>query len=427
LLDGAAVNGSAAFRSGNAYTLFPSRLSAAQLPEVVTHTASEAYLHVLSRAGAVNYRDPVDRQLIRSVMNQLEGSINTEADIGGWPTLPTGPAPTDSNGDGVPDSFASGLDFAPTTNLAATFAPSGYTYLEEYLHSLTPFAYAPTNTEKISITTAHGRGADATVTEAGGGAGDGLGGTLTARWAGAAGSTNQVTVLRFDLSAIEAGSVASASLELTSAAQAAGSHTFRLYGLEHDAAGWDWDESTVEFDTAPGLTYDGNSGTLGVNPAYNASSPADIPGILSLGQLTTGPLGMGQAITFDNPNLGVFVNLAAYFESAAQEGVVTLLLESVANNGASFYSKEGSAAFAPRLVLEATPAAGLPGDFNSDGVVDATDYTVWRDNTGGEFTPADYTVWASNYGRSSTGITVPEPSAWMLLIIASARCLSRPR
>jgi pectate lyase len=428
LLDGVAVDGNAVFRPGGAYTLFPSRMSPAQLPEVATHTASEAYLHVLSRAGAVNYRDPVDRKLIRSVMNQLEGSINTEADAGGFPTLPTGPTPADANSDGVPDAFAVGLGFAPATNLATTYAPSGYSYLEEYLHTLTPFAYAPMNTETVGITTADGRGADATVTEAGGGTGDGLGGALNARWAGAAGSTNQVTVLRFDLSTIEAGSVSAASLELTSAAQAAGSHTFRLYGLEHDAAGWDWDESTVEFDTAPGLIYDGNSGTLGVNPTYNASSPADIPGILSLGQLTTGPLGMGQTVTFDNPNLGVFLNLAAYFEDAAQEGVVTLLLESTANNGATFYSKEGSTAFAPRLLLEATAAAGLPGDFNSDGVVNAADYTVWRDNTSGEYTPADYTVWASNYGRSaSTGTTVPEPSALMLLLIASARCLSRRR
>ncbi|QDV71981.1 DNRLRE domain-containing protein [Botrimarina mediterranea] len=428
LLDGAAVDGDGVFRPGGAYTLFPSRLSAAQLPVVATHSASEAYLHVLSRAGAINYRDPVDRQLIRSVMNQLEYSINTEDDIGGLPTLPTGTAPSDSNGDGVPDSFAASLGFAPTTNLAATYTPSGYSYLEEYLHSLTPFAYAPTNTETIAISTADGRGADATVSEAGGGTGDGLGPTLSASWAGASGATNDVTVLKFDLSAIEAGSVAAASLELTAAASAGRSQRFRLYGLEHDAADWDWDEATIDFDSAPGLIDDGNPGTLGIDPAYNASNPTDIPGVLSLGELNAGPFEEGQTVTFDNPNLGVFVNLAAFFEGAAQEGVVTLLLESTTSNGAAFYSKEGSAEFAPRLVLEATASPGLPGDFNSDGVVNAADYTVWRDNTSGEYTPADYPVWASNYGRSvSTVTTVPEPCSLMLVATLLVGGVSRRR
>ncbi len=428
LLDGGAVNGDGVFRPGGAYTLFPSRLSSAQLPAVATHTASEAYLQVLSRAGSVNHRDPLDRKLIRSVMNQLEGSINTEADVGGWPTLPTGPAPTDSNGDGVPDSFATGLGFAPTTNLAATFAPSGYSYLEEYLHSLTPFAYAPTNTQTVTISTAQGRGADATVAETPAGSGNGDSPVLTARWDGASGGKNEAIVLKFDLSTIEAGSIDSASLELSVGGLSGGSQTFRLYGLEHDGAGWNWDESTVEFDTAPGLTFDGDPGTLGINPTYHPSDPADIAGVLSLGQATITSSNVGGVLTFDNPNLGVFLNLAAYFEGEAQAGLVTLMLEPVTTGTASFRSKEASIDLAPRLVLGATAVPGLPGDFNSDGVVDAADYTVWRDNIGGEFTPANYQVWASNYGRSaSTGTTVPEPSAGMLLIIASARCLSRRR
>jgi hypothetical protein len=81
--------------------------------------------------------------------------------------------------------------------------------------------------------------------------------------------------------------------------------------------------------------------------------------------------------------------------------------------------------------------AALPGDFNTNGVVDAADYTVWRDNLSGQFTPADYDLWANNYGRSgfpttasvktgvvrydtvpsstSTAVAVPEPIAGCLL------------
>lgn len=411
LLDGAGVDEDGVFRPGGAYTLYPSRLSAAQLPAVATHSASEAYLHVLSRAGAVNYRDPVDRQLIRSVMNQLEYSINNEAEIGGWPTLPTGAAPSDANSDGVPDSFAAGLGFAPTVNLATTYAPSGYSYLEEYLHSLTPFAYAPVGGQSVTITTGNGRGADATLVETSPATAFGDDSSLGATWCGAAGGCNQATLLRFDLSQIEAGSISDAALQLTAFQAGAGPQTFRLYGLEHDAAGWDWDESTVAYNSAPGIDNDGDPGTLAVDPTYNSSNPADLPGVLSLGEVTVGSLGLGDALTFDNPNLGVFLNLAAFFEGEAQEGLVTLILESTATNGSSFYSREGSLEFAPRLVLDAV-AAGLPGDFNADGVVDAADYSVWRDGLGTTYGPADYEDWAANYGATtggSAGTSVPEP------------------
>lgn len=73
--------------------------------------------------------------------------------------------------------------------------------------------------------------------------------------------------------------------------------------------------------------------------------------------------------------------------------------------------------------------APLPGDFNSDGTVDAADYTVWRDNFGADETtigdagngdglvnPADYLIWKDNYGSSIVGASqsmnnaIPEPS-----------------
>jgi hypothetical protein len=82
----------------------------------------------------------------------------------------------------------------------------------------------------------------------------------------------------------------------------------------------------------------------------------------------------------------------------------------------------------------APPASpDLPGDYNHDGVVDAADYTVWRDSVGqtgvglaadGDGSHAidtgDYTVWASNFGTTSPGSgagrsdTVPEPASWTL-------------
>ena len=80
----------------------------------------------------------------------------------------------------------------------------------------------------------------------------------------------------------------------------------------------------------------------------------------------------------------------------------------------------------------------LTGDYNGNGVVDAADYTVWRDTLGsttdlrangdnngasaGKIDQADYLVWKSNFGMQSgsgaNGNTaVPEPTTGILSII----------
>jgi len=79
--------------------------------------------------------------------------------------------------------------------------------------------------------------------------------------------------------------------------------------------------------------------------------------------------------------------------------------------------------------------AGLPGDFNQDGKVDAGDYVVWRKNVGsgtplpndgGLGTPigtAHYNLWASSFGDmagsgSAASAAVPEPAAYCLALMA---------
>lgn len=74
---------------------------------------------------------------------------------------------------------------------------------------------------------------------------------------------------------------------------------------------------------------------------------------------------------------------------------------------------------------------GIDGDYNFDGLVDAADYTVWRDafETGNalpnDTTPSsvtidDYDVWVAHYGSpipcTTTGTSIPEPSALLLVI-----------
>jgi hypothetical protein len=391
---------------------------------------------VLSRAGASKFRDPVDQRLVRSFVNHMPGQIDTQADWGGWPTLPAGTALPDANGDGVPDAWALANGFNILTPLHQTLAPSGYTYLEEYVHSLTPYAYAPASTAQHTIRTGFGNGADAQVNENGGlsaiSSGNGTDGSVNIHWDGASGTTNQAMLLRFDLSEIVPGSVDSARLELSAAAHLTGTHQFKVYGLEHDAGGWDWNESDVEFANAPGLVFDGNSRTLGIDPRYTANGAAGtqsnppLPAaddLLTLGTFTIGSTAAGQTVTFDNLNLAVFLNLAAFFEGDDMDGLATIIIEHTASSSpASFWTHEGNPALAPRLVVDAVlQPAGLEGDFNNDGQVDAADYVVWRKSGGSQ---AEYDLWRANFGTAATdggsgqAGQVPEPATATAVLVA---------
>ncbi len=67
-------------------------------------------------------------------------------------------------------------------------------------------------------------------------------------------------------------------------------------------------------------------------------------------------------------------------------------------------------------------AAGLTGDYNSDGKVDAADYTVWRDGNSPDSSQTGYDTWADNYGATSTppAVSVPEPTSLAVLLSAAA-------
>jgi hypothetical protein len=85
----------------------------------------------------------------------------------------------------------------------------------------------------------------------------------------------------------------------------------------------------------------------------------------------------------------------------------------------------------PIFDLFSAPPAGLTGDFNGDGAVDAADYVQWRDGgtlqneggiTPGMATPDDYQTWRSNFGKTATGAAsfgaaVPEPRVAALMAI----------
>ena len=81
--------------------------------------------------------------------------------------------------------------------------------------------------------------------------------------------------------------------------------------------------------------------------------------------------------------------------------------------------------------------AGIGGDFNYDGTVDAADFTVWQDNLGLDSSAlngngsgattvvhADYLLWKTNFEALATGeeaaAAVPEPTTFFLALLALA-------
>jgi fibronectin-binding autotransporter adhesin len=95
-----------------------------------------------------------------------------------------------------------------------------------------------------------------------------------------------------------------------------------------------------------------------------------------------------------------------------------------------------------------TQVVGLLGDYSGDDVVDAADYTVWRDMLGAKVAPyfgadgngdgivndADHAVWKAMFGNApqtnfATGQTtaIPEPATCMLLAVAALAAIAAAR
>lgn len=103
-------------------------------------------------------------------------------------------------------------------------------------------------------------------------------------------------------------------------------------------------------------------------------------------------------------------------------------------------------AFVSPLVFEIdvlAPAEAIVGDYNGNGVVDAADYTKWRDtlnanvpngtgadgSNNGLIDQADYDIWRTNFGDGAPGAAslVPEPTAFVLFMTALAAAVGARR
>ena len=117
--------------------------------EVTTHTAQKAYEKVLAYVGASLKRDAVDLRIIHDVTTgtatystggngSINGIIDTQSAVGGWPELKSHTAPVDTDGDGMPDAWedAKGLLKNNPADAQSTSVDGQYPNVEVYINSL---------------------------------------------------------------------------------------------------------------------------------------------------------------------------------------------------------------------------------------------------------------------------------------------------
>jgi hypothetical protein len=113
-------------------------------PPVTTTSAEQAYLDVLADVGVrVPGLDAVDERLLSDLENGTGQIIDDPSDVGGWPDLAHGTAPSDGDHDGIPDLWETAHGLDPDHDDSSQTAPSCYTWLEEYLNSLASPGIAP--------------------------------------------------------------------------------------------------------------------------------------------------------------------------------------------------------------------------------------------------------------------------------------------
>ena len=112
-------------------------------PKITETSAEQAFSDVLDYAGASLIRDDVDNRVVEEARTGtaamgINGLIDSQDDVGGWPELESLPAPLDTDQDGMPDQWEDehALDIMDITDRNNDTDGDGYTELEEYLNSI---------------------------------------------------------------------------------------------------------------------------------------------------------------------------------------------------------------------------------------------------------------------------------------------------
>lgn len=178
---------------------------------------------------------------------------------------------------------------------------------------------------------------------------------------------------------------------------------------------WYWNPATEIVEAAPDTAAMYLLGT-GMRYAVVGPPDGDAPPPFTLANSVAGQQGFHNhgllSYALDNSPLaptgayGLFARFLSDQYTASEPFLV------VFNYGADYEQMVMAA-----LGINAAAVSGVTenGDFNHDGIVDAADYTVWRDGLGSTYTPEHYGIWKENFGQSfgaagSVSVSVPEPA-----------------
>ncbi len=138
--------------SGKAIDTVISKSNTPYIPNYMpsfTNTPQEAYDTVLKSAGVtIPNRDTLDQRIINDVQNRIGSLIDVQGGyphatpyattVNAWPKLNSTTAPTDSDHDGMPDSWETAHGLNPNNaSDRSIVAANGYTNLENYLNGIT--------------------------------------------------------------------------------------------------------------------------------------------------------------------------------------------------------------------------------------------------------------------------------------------------
>lgn len=125
------------FGKQDAPTLVDAPTAVPPLPVAVV-SAAEAYQKVVASAGDSLHRDAVDRRLIDDLtsLGTRGRTVDDPAEMGGFGEISGGPAPLDTDGDGMSAAWKTAHGLNPHVADGNKLAASGRTELEEYLNWL---------------------------------------------------------------------------------------------------------------------------------------------------------------------------------------------------------------------------------------------------------------------------------------------------
>lgn len=278
------------------YTRFDKPLP---ISDISIQTGRQAYIDVLSRSG-IQRRDMHDHRIIREVISKAGGFINRQSEltdrygIEPWPEPAVQTTVINTAGDGIADNWKLGNGLNVHKPMHTVRMPDGYTLLEKYLHSITPYALSPVFTRKIEIKPQH------------------------AVW------REDAWILIFDVSGLEPGSFRDAWLYMETE-QGRPSLPSGEKAAAADKGAAAPDKSITASVLARDYQWDG----MERFPGYMEA--AGLQQLLEIGNVDF--VRTDQNVVFDNPNLAVVLNLGAHHYHDPNSRYLTLVIKPETQSG----------------------------------------------------------------------------------------------